>query len=254
VARLLGKPSDSAGSTAKRVLVAAREKGASDTATEAVSRALRLATFRCCDLRRFYVVSQPLQQLLSARRTRSSALNIRRILGNDPEVQSLPRPASEIAERFQSGAECFAAIREERVAAFIWVKRGSHVEREVGVEFLPEPTDQAVWDFDLFVEPAFRTGTALSRLWDAVASYLIDQGYVWTVSVIMAENDQSLRSQRRSGSRVVAAGLTLRLGRKRFTRLDGGARPIQGLPGAAVPVVAVAAEVDRSVRYVRFRR
>lgn len=237
----------------KRLRDLFRERGAPDALVEIASRVLRSASAGRCELRRFYVVSQPLAKLVSPRRSRRASVTVRRVTTGDPLVQRLPRPAAEIADRFRAGAECFVAEQAESPQAFVWVTRREHFEAEVSVVFKPAPPDRAVWDFDLYVDPAARHGVALSRLWEAVAEQLINAGVIWTVSVIMAENCASLRAQRRSGAHVVAAGVWLRLGSRMYTHVD--VAPGISLARAGLPrsLVQVAADLDRTASYRRFR-
>lgn len=236
----------------KRLRNLFRECGVPDALIEITARLLRSVSAGHWDLRRFYVLSQPLAKLTSPRRARRASVTVRRVVAGDPLVQGLPRPAVEIADRFRAGAECFVAEQAGSPQAFVWVTRHEHLEAEVSLAFKPTPRDRAVWDFDLYVDPAARHSVALSRLWDAVAEQLINAGYAWTVSVIMAENSSSLRAHRRSGAHVVAAGIRLRLGSRTYTYVDTASHFSSARRGNPRSVVQVAADVDRSASYRRF--
>jgi GNAT superfamily N-acetyltransferase len=230
-----------------------QDRRAADAMVEVVSRVLRFLSAGWSDLRRFYIVSQPLSRLTSPRRSRQASVTIRRVTACDPIVQRLPRPAFEIADRFQAGAECFVAERDDYPLAFVWVTRGVRIEPEVGMAFQPAPLSRAVWDFDLYVDPAARNSVVLARLWEAVAALLIEAGFEWTLSLVMAENSASLRAQRRSGSHVVAAGIRLRLGSRMYACVDVVPRMTWARRGTPASPVLVPANLDRTASYRRFR-
>jgi hypothetical protein len=57
------------------------------------------------------------------------------------------------------------------------------------------PSGKAVWDFDVYVVPAYRLGYTFLKLWDTANAHLRSLGVRWTLSRISAFNAGSLSSQ-----------------------------------------------------------
>jgi hypothetical protein len=125
---------------------------------------------------------------------------------------SFPRPAEVIARRFADGAVCFGATQEGVLIGFIWLKHQYYEEDEVRCRFVPRPAAKAAWDFDVYVDPAFRMSRTFLRLWDAANAYLRDQGIEWTMSRISTFHAKSQAAHRRLGAQPVAGALFLCLG------------------------------------------
>ena len=101
----------------------------------------------------------------------------------------------------------------EELASNLWLCSGGYDEDEVRCRFLPEPAETTVWDFDVYVMPAFRASFAFPALWDAVNAYLRERGIRWTLSRISAFNLTSASSHESLGARDVGRAKFLRLGR-----------------------------------------
>jgi len=137
-----------------------------------------------------------------------------------------PRPAAVLAARFSSGSRCYVCSVKESFAGYIWLAVGSHEEDEVGCRYLL-PTD-AVWDFDVFVEPRLRMGRTLSRLWAAVDADLAQQGVRWSFSRISRFNRASIGAHARLGARCVGRASFLRYGVWQLAWLPGRLLPRVG--------------------------
>lgn len=118
-----------------------------------------------------------------------------------------PRPRAVLASRFRQGGCNIAAWQRGELAAFLWYQFGAYQEDEVRARYcLPSP--HSCWDYDVFVQPQLRLGTAFCRLWDEANRCLRCRGIQWTCSRISSFNPASLRSHRRFG--------TVNLGRATF--------------------------------------
>lgn len=130
-----------------------------------------------------------------------------------PARSAFPRPAAIIEQRFAEGAECHVALVKGEFAGYIWISRQRHVEDEVRCTWVLADPRTSVWDHDVYVEPRFRLGRTMARLWQAVDESLHDEGVRWTFSRISRFNAASIRSHQRLGARPVGSACFLRLGR-----------------------------------------
>ena len=149
---------------------------------------------------KYYFVAQSVPQgtLLAARK---GSLSIAPVEPGDALTKQFPRPEDVIARRFAEGAVCLAVCSRQRFAGFIWLKLGPYEEDEVRCRYLTLPADRTAWDFDVYVDPAFRMGRAFASLWDAANALLRERGVAWTLSRISAFNPDSLRAHARFGVR-----------------------------------------------------
>lgn len=145
-----------------------------------------------------------------------AATRIERIAPDDEVVRAFPRPAVVLAQRFAAGAHCHVARVRGRFAAYLWIDRKDHDEDEVRCRYRLPVDGTGAWDFDVYVEPDFRVGRTLARLWKAADATLAGEGVRWSFSRISAFNRMSIATHERLGARrvgravfVVAGGLQL---------------------------------------------
>jgi GNAT superfamily N-acetyltransferase len=112
---------------------------------------------------------------------------------------AFPRPPEIIARRYEAGATCTAALVRGEFAGFIWLQRGRYEEDEVRCSFVLETPAICVWDFDVYVEPRYRIGRTMARLWGHVDAEQAARGVRWSFSRISAFNPASLASHARLG-------------------------------------------------------
>jgi len=171
-----------------------------DGALYKLSRILALISGRRCRIVKYYLVAQPVAAEPLVSPARGQDFRIERVEAQDPLTTQFPRPPDVIRRRYAAGAICFAASKQGRLIGFIWLKHDVYEEDEVRCSFLPMPSKEAVWDFDVYVDPAFRLGRAFLRLWDGAYAYLRTQGISWTMSRISSFNNASLTSHQRLGA------------------------------------------------------
>ena len=93
----------------------------------------------------------------------------------------------------------------------IWLARGRYDEDEVRCRYiLPGPT--TVWDYDVFVAPAFRATRAMARMWKGVSSALRIEGVMWTYSRISLFNAASVQTHEQLGARHLCTAVFLAIG------------------------------------------
>jgi len=123
-----------------------------------------------------------------------------------------PRPPEIAAARFRQGGCSIAAWKGGDLAAILWYQFGAYEEDEVRVRYcLPSP--HSCWDYDVFVQPHMRLGTAFCRLWDEAHRQMRARGVRWTCSRISAFNPGSLRAHLRLGAVHLGSATFLALGR-----------------------------------------
>ena len=169
------------------------------------ARAVSLLSGGTCRIQRYYFVAQPVSASALVAESSGRAIVIRRVDADDPLVALFPRPQEVIAARFRMGAVCFAAEREGQFIGFAWLKEDQYSEDEVRCLFLLDPVEHAAWDFDVYIDPAFRFGRTFARLWDHVNQWLRERGYRWSLSRISAFNADSLAAHRRLGMRSIGS-------------------------------------------------
>lgn len=138
---------------------------------------------------------------------------VRRIEATDPLVAQFPRPPEVIARRFNDGAICLAATSGERFAGFLWLAHGAYEEDEVRCRYELVESELSVWDFDVYVEPAFRMGRTFARLWDTANVYMAEKGVKWSFSRISLLNVESLSAHARLGLHRLFSAFFLCFGR-----------------------------------------
>jgi GNAT superfamily N-acetyltransferase len=197
-----------------------RRLGLSSGLLWAASRTVSIASTDRFRILRYCFVAQPVPDFPLAPENRASAIHIRRVEAGDPLVAQFPRPSDVIADRFRMGAVCLAAETHDRFVGFLWIKESQYPEDEVRCHYVLEPSTGAVWDFDVYIDPAFRFGRTFARLWDTANTWLRERGYRWTLSRISAFNPDSLAAHRRLGIREVGAATFVRVDRIQIAFLD----------------------------------
>lgn len=164
-------------------------------------------------LYKYYFVAQPVTEISLLPAGRGKKIAVFQIDRQDETIlQQFPRPAEVIRTRFENGAICLAAFREDRFIGFLWLSPGSYQEDEIRARFMPLPAGKTAWDFDVHVEPDFRLGLAFLRLWDEANSFMRKHDIRWSCSRISAFNADSLGSHARLGTRTMGSAVFLCIG------------------------------------------
>lgn len=130
----------------------------------------------------------------------------------DPLVAKFPRPASVIQNRYAQSAQCYSAVVKGEFGGFIWIARDRYEEDEVRCTYVLARPDSCVWDFDVYLEPRYRMGRTMGRLWKAVDADLAAIGVRWSYSRISIFNPGSLGSHERLGAKRVGLAIFLVIG------------------------------------------
>lgn len=180
------------------------------------SRALQRISGGRVRLIKYYLVAQPVRSGTSLPE-RAGGVEIVAILEGDPLTAQFPRPPAVVAKRYADGAVCLAARAAGRFAGFLWLSPGPYDEDEVRCRYTTLPEGRTAWDFDVYVDPAFRMGRTFARLWDAANALLHKRGVEWTLSRISAFNAESLRAHARFGVRRIGAATFFCIGAVQLT-------------------------------------
>ncbi len=197
-------------------------------------RLLELASGKRCRIVRYWLVAQPIGQAGVKPLRPDAATALVAVRPGDPLVKVFPRPAEILARRYAAGAACTAALVRGQFAGFIWIQRERYEEDEVRCSFVLGDPASSVWDFDVYVEPAYRVGRTMARLWSHVDAELAATGVRWSFSRISAFNAASLASHARLG--------TVTCGRATFVLL--GSLQLSFVPG--FPYLHVSASTHRA--------
>jgi hypothetical protein len=220
-----------------------RTLGALDGSLYLLDQVLRRASGGRAELRRYLLAAQPIGRGGAPLRP-DPATELRSVPAEDPLVAAFPRPASIVARRYAVGAHCTAALVRGELAGFIWIQRGRYEEDEVRCDYVLADPQRTVWDFDVYVEPRFRIGRTMARLWDHVDRGLAAGGVRWSFSRISVFNAASLASHRRLGIVECGHATFLCLGPLQLAWLPGRVLPQAGFGARSRPEVRLAAPAD----------
>lgn len=158
--------------------------------------------------------------------------------------------------RAEQGAYCLGAYLSGKLAGYIWFTDGTYREDEVRCDYRLEPAAQSVFDFDVYVLPAYRLGVAFAGLWQGANRYQSARGMRQSFSRVSRFNLASRKAHDRLGAKRISSAVVLQLwsvelflsSRRPRLQLAAGRRRAQillGAPGA--PGAIGAAPEDRSV-------
>lgn len=208
-----------------RFLHTLAELGAANTAWYVAARLLGRIGLR---LFRYQFVAQRVAP--AAMRRTPGSLAMRTLAAVDQLPAAYPRPREVVATRFRQGGNSIAAWKGEELAGILWYQFGAYQEDEVRARYrLPSP--HACWDYDVFIQPHLRIGTAFCRLWDEANRHMHARGIRWTCSRISVFNPGSLRAHLRLGA--IPMGCATFLGAGRWQLMLASLPPYIHLSGRA---------------------
>lgn len=160
---------------------------------------------------KYYFVSQLLSEKALLPEGKGQQLRVVEVLPDDIDLHQCFRPAAVIADRYAQGAVCLAAYKGEEFAGCLWYVKPCYREDEVRCLY-ELSSEQAVWDFDVYVEPKFRLSPVFLKLWDEASAKLLSEDCCWSLSRISAFNAMSLSSHKRMGAKIIGWAVFMRLG------------------------------------------
>lgn len=168
-------------------------------------KALSVPTGGRAKVERFIFVAQPIPDTPLLPPGKAASSIARQIHPGDPLFSQCPRPAEVIADRYAQGAICLAIVKNDILQAFLWLIQKHYDEDVARVRFVLPPSGKAVWDFDVYVAPAYRLGYTFLKLWDTANAHLREHGVRWSLSRISAFNAGSLSSHSKLGARPIGS-------------------------------------------------
>jgi len=194
----------------------------------------------------YALVAQPIgADVYRATRDDPSTL-VRRVGAEDPMALRFPRPPQVNAARWAAGADCHVCEVKNDFAGTIWIQRGAYDEDEVRCRFELVAPETSVWDFDVYVEPRYRVGRTMARMWKAVDRELAAQGIRWSFSRISLFNGASLRAHARLAAVIVGRAIFVQIGPLQLAWCKGtGPAWHASLPGSTGPTVRLDAPAPR---------
>ena len=195
--------------------------GLVNSALYVAGRLLERFTGQRARIVKYVLFAQPVGRPGTQRMRPDAATSLRDVPEGDALIASFPRPAPILAARYAAGASCTAALVRGEFAGFIWLQRDRYEEDEVRCTYVLEDPAHSVWDFDVYVEPRYRLGRTMARLWGHVDGELAAQGVCWSFSRISAFNPASLASHARLGIVPCGSALFLVLGPWQLSWLPG---------------------------------
>jgi hypothetical protein len=175
-----------------------------DRALSRVSSQLRLHVYE--------LVCQPVGDMPFVGR-KLAPLAIREIDADDPAVAFMPVRPEIMRERRTQKATCLAAFRNDSLVGYMWFCRPEYQEDEVRCTYVLDSPATSVFDFDFYLLPEHRMGTAFARLWTGVNEHLRAQGVDATYSRLTRFNLESRRAHAHLGAKRVGRALFLKLGK-----------------------------------------
>ncbi len=122
-----------------------------------------------------------------------------------PDIARMPARTDIKALRFAQGAECLGAYRHDALIGFVWFCTPAYEEDEVRCTYRLTEPQTSVFDFDMYVFPEYRMGTAFMAVWHGANGWLSARGITHTFSRVTRFNLASRRSHAHLGA--VRAGV-----------------------------------------------
>lgn len=230
------------------VRTAIRQLGLVDGLLYLTGRALQRASGGRANLVKYRLVAQRIGGPAAVAMRPDPVTQMLPVRAGDPLEVAFPRPPEVLARRWAAGARCTVALVRDEFAGFIWIQRGAYDEDEVRCRYVLDDPRACVWDYDVYVEPKYRLGRTMARLWSHVDAGLAAEGVRWSCSRISAFNAASLASHARLGLAPLGSALFLVLGPLQLAWLPGRWWPAASLSEAGAPVLRVPSPDAQSVR------
>ena len=187
-----------------------RAFGFIDGALYAADRVLRSAA---TGLYVYDLMAQPIsdQPLLAPNRLKN--LRFALIGCGHPDIERMPARTDIKAMRFEQGAECLGAYRNDVLIGFVWFCTPVYREDEVRCTYRLMQPECSVFDFDMYVFPEYRMGTAFMAVWHGANTFLSQRGVTHTFSRVTRFNVGSRRAHAQLGAVRIGVASFLKLGR-----------------------------------------
>lgn len=150
---------------------------------------------------RFY--AQPVPKMPAIDRKPDDRIRIAPVVRGVVDPKAFGRPLEAIADRFNDGSVCIAALKDQELIGFMWLQAGMLRERIVRCHMHALPAGRVEWDYDFYIEPRYRLGRLFGRLWQVAAENLRARQVEATVSWVKLGNRASEQAHARLGARPI---------------------------------------------------
>lgn len=154
-------------------------------------------------LRVYELVAQPVTSKPLLPASLSRHYTFAEIGPGHPDIEQMPARPDIKAQRFEQGARCLGAYKHGELVGFAWFCSARYHEDEARCTYELAQPACSVFDFDVYVMPAYRMGAGFAALWQGANAYLAQQGIGWTFSRVTRFNLASRRAHARLGAHVV---------------------------------------------------
>lgn len=193
----------------EQLKITQKQIGILDTILFLIDRMMRAVSGDRFRLVKYLLFTQPVVDKKFLPASKGNNITIHQLKYDDTKISTLPRERDILNTRFDNGSICLAAYKNDKFVGFTWLNLKSYDEDEVRCHFVPLPSNQAAWDFDVHIEPKYRIGFAFLRLWDETNKFLKKRGYRWTTSRISAFKPLSIQSHTRLGGKCIGSATFL---------------------------------------------
>jgi hypothetical protein len=152
---------------------------------------------------RYQFLALPTNSVIPVPRRLGQSIETRYLGAAEIEALRLPRPTNVIQSRFRQGSSCLGAFKGDQFLGFIWLQESSLLEDEVRCRYILPIRGHCVWDYDLYIDPAFRNTGAFLKLWLDTVTILKSTQKHWSLSRVSVFAPNSLRAHIRMGAQPV---------------------------------------------------
>jgi hypothetical protein len=174
----------------------------------------KLSTNSRINYYRFY------KQPISPQKARKSSYSFQLITQYRNELEAMPRPKYVLSGRFSQNVQCVLGLKGGELVSCAWFAKSRFIEDEVRCIYTL--SENAVWDFDIFVFPEYRMSRLFLFTWNEASNRLYEQGIRNSYSRISAFNQNSIRAHEKLGATKVGSAIffTLRSLQISFSNLS----------------------------------
>lgn len=147
---------------------------------------------------KYYIYFQPTYNGIPISRPQNIDISI--ITKESPLIHNFPRPSHVIERRYTADNICFGAYNEKEFVGFLWLAEDFYEEDEVRCNYHLRPIGKLCWDYDVYIDPKYRSGFAFAKLWSTAGQYMKEHRKLGTMSRVSVYNSKSIRSHERLGA------------------------------------------------------
>jgi hypothetical protein len=114
---------------------------------------------------KYYLLVQKVRDVSILSHSRGNNINVVEVSADNAVRNQFPH-RDKIEFRYQQGAHCLCAYKNEEFIGYHWLSLGHYLDDNIRAKFLLLPEEKAAWNFDLYINPEHRLGFAFAKIWD----------------------------------------------------------------------------------------